>query len=312
VKTQKAMELAATQHGLLTLAQARALGALDDEIEYRISTRVLVPVHPGVYRFASAPRSWHQRLLGACLGVGSPSAVSHRSAAAMHGLWSMTEEIIEVTVGRDRSPELAGVVSHRLADLGSRWTMSIDGIPVTTPARVLVDLGAVETLGNVARILDRAVGRQLVSLGEVRSAMNAVARKGRAGVGVIRRLLDERGVATRSSVLEARMASLFSRFGLPAPVSEHSVFDGHGGFIARVDFAYPELKYAIEVDGYSAHSDLRAFRHDRSRQNDLIDLGWTVHRFTASDVEQHPTRVAFRIAERHARLLGTLTRNYAG
>ena len=67
--------------------------------------------------------------------------------------------------------------------------MHIDGIAVTTPARTLVDAGAVLPIGSVSRILDRAVGGQLVSLPEVWSAMRAVARKGRAGVGPIRRLL---------------------------------------------------------------------------------------------------------------------------
>jgi very-short-patch-repair endonuclease len=108
------------------------------------------------------------------------------------------------------------------------------------------------------------------------------------------------------------MASLLRRFQLPMPVPQHTVLDDHGGFVARVDFAYPELKYAIEVDGYAAHSELRAFRHDRSRQNDLVDSGWVVHRFTAKEIEDHPSRVAFRIAERHATLLGTLTRPQAG
>jgi very-short-patch-repair endonuclease len=89
------------------------------------------------------------------------------------------------------------------------------------------------------------------------------------------------------------------------PVPEFTVLDQHGQFVGRVDFAYPELRYAIEVDGYEAHSSLQAFRHDRARQNDLVDLGWTVHRFTWDDVEHHPGRVAQRI-------LGRLSRNSSG
>jgi hypothetical protein len=309
---ERAMELAAAQHGVISQNQARGLGASDDEIEYRVARRKFIPLHPGVYRVAGAPPTWRQRLVAACLSVGPVSAVSHRAAASLHGLWSPKDELVEVTVGRDRSPELVDVVSHRIADLTPRWVMTVDGVDVTTPARVLVDIGAVETIGNVARMLDRAVGRQLVSLAEVRSAMNAVARKGRTGVGPIRHLLAERGGARPGSVLEARMASLFMRHGLPEPVVEHTVLDVTGAFLARVDFAYPELRYAIEVDGYEAHVGLRAFGHDRARQNDLVDSGWTLHRFTWLDVERHPARVADRIRRRHSELLGTLNRKYAG
>jgi hypothetical protein len=303
------MELATTQHALITRGQALDLGIRLGQLEYRVTDRVLVSVHDGVYRCAGAPETRAQRLLAACLAVGKPSAASHCSAADVHGTWSVAAEHVEITVGRDRSPELHGVTVHRIADLSERWIVEVDGVPVTTPARTLVDLGAVLPLGSVARALDRAIGRRLVSLPEVRAAMNAVARKGRAGVGVIRTLLDERQAAPGSvSVLQARMGTLIRLHGLPEPVPELTVLDEHGQFVGRVDFAYPEIKYAIEVDGYEAHTSLRAFGHDRARQNDLVDLGWTVHRFTWPDVERHPARVAHRIR----RLLGTLPVNNRG
>jgi very-short-patch-repair endonuclease len=136
--------------------------------------------------------------------------------------------------------------------------------------------------------------------------MNAVARKGRAGVGIIRRLLEERGDVPDGTVLERRMWTLLATHGIPTPVAQQTVLDGHGQFVGVVDFAYPELKYVIEVDGFESHSALREFRHDRVRQNDLIDLGWTVHRFTWTEVDQLSPRVADRIRHRRFELLGTL------
>jgi hypothetical protein len=310
---RRAMELASTQHALITRSQALGLGMTLRQLEYRITDRVFVKVHDGVYRCAGTPQTRHQQLLAACLAVGDPSAASHRSAGAVHGVWSVGDEHLEITVGRDRSPELAGVIVHRIADLSPRWVVTIDGVPVTTPARTLVDLGAVLPLGSVSKALDRAIGRQLVSLAEVRAALDAVARKGRAGVGVIRVLLDERQAGPgRPSVLQERLRTLVRRHAVPEPVPEFTVLDGHGQFVGAVDFAYPELKYAIEVDGYEPHTSLRAFRHDRARQNDLVDLGWVVHRFTWDDVDRHPARVAHRIRTRHADLLGTLATNSCG
>jgi hypothetical protein len=309
-----AMELANTQHGLITRAQALGLGMTVRRLEYRITDRVFVPVHEEVYRSAGAPETRAQRLLAACLAVGEPSGVSHRAAAAVHQIWWMPDDFVEITVGRDRSPELVGVTVHRIADLSARWIVQVDGVPVTTPARTLVDLGAVLPLGAVSTALDRAIGRKLVTYGEVRAVLNAVGRKGRAGAGVIRRLLAQRlgrGPAP-NGVLHARMARLVHRNALPEPVQEHTVLDDHGQFVGQVDFAYPELKYAIEVDGYEMHSSPRAFTHDRARQNDLVDLGWTVHRFTWDDVERHPGRVANRIRRRHTQLLGTLAVDSCG
>ncbi len=300
-----AMELAATQYSLITAHQAYEVGLTKRQIQLRIKSGVMRRVHKGVYRYAATRQTREQHLLAACLAVGSPSAASHRAAAAMHGMWLVPAELVEISVGRDRSPSLQGVTMHRLGDLNPRWIVDVDGLPITTPARTLVDLGAVLPLGSVSRALDRALGRDLVTLPEVRAAMNWVARKGRAGVGTVRRLLEERGDAPDGTVLERRMSTLLHLHGLPVPVAQQTVLDGHGQFVGVVDFAYPEIKYVIEVDGYESHSGLREFRHDRVRQNDLVDLGWTVHRFTWSEVDQLSPRVADRIRHRRLELLGT-------
>jgi Protein of unknown function (DUF559) len=301
-----AMELAATQHSLIGADQLYEAGFSRRQIHFRLQQGLLARMHKGVYRYTTAVETREQHLLAACLGVGQPSAGSHRAAAAMCGIWLVPTELIEISVGRDRSPSLQGVVMHRLADLSERWIVRIDGVPVTSPARTLVDLGAVLPLGSVSRALDRALGRKLTTLPEVRAAMHAVARKGRAGVGVIRRLLEERGDEPGGSVLENRMSTLLRAHGVPAPIAQYTVLNGHGEFVGCVDFAYPELRYAIEVDGYEYHAGLREFRHDRVRQNDIVDLGWTVHRFTWDEVDTLSARVADRIRHRRLHLLGTL------
>jgi very-short-patch-repair endonuclease len=75
-----------------------------------------------------------------------------------------------------------------------------------------------------------------------------------------------------------------------------------GRFIARLDAAYPERRIAIEVDGYEAHSSPEAFQRDRTRQNRLVALGWTVLRFTWADVVHRPSMVAQAIKEAIIRL----------
>jgi hypothetical protein len=299
--------LATGRHGLVTLDELLDAGASSSSVRRMIAAGRLVRVHDGVYRCAGAPVTTEQRLLAACLAAGPGSAVSHRAAANLFGLRVPGEIPIEITVPRATSPDLDDVVVHRLEDLEPRWVTSIDGIHVTLPARIAVDAGAVLSIGPVSRLFDQITGRRLATYHGIRDALDAVARKGRAGVGIARRLLAERsGEPEADSVLHARLATLMRNHGLPVPEFEYTITGHHGEFVARVDCAYPDLRYAMEVDGYESHVAPQAFAHDRVRQNDVVDLGWTVHRFTWDMVVRQPRRTAERIRRARRRLLGTL------
>jgi hypothetical protein len=89
----------------------------------------------------------------------------------------------------------------------------------------------------------------------------------------LRAILDERSRrSVPERVVETRFLRLVKEAGLPLPTPQLKVFDG-GRFLARVDFAYPEAKVAIEVDGYRYHSGYAAWNHDRQRRNGLIAAG---------------------------------------
>lgn len=289
-------DLAARQHGLLSFDQARALGLAGHQIKERVEGGRWQRIHVGVFRIRGAPTSYPQRLLAACLAIGPEAAASHRAAATLHDLLTYREPPVEVTTTRLRSPELDGIVVHRLADLQERWVQVVDGLRTTTVARTLVDLGAVAAPRTVEAALDRATGRKLVTYRDVRDAMVAVARKGRRGVGAIRPLLDARiGRVLPAGVLEARMASLLRHFDLPSAEPEYTVNDEHGGFIAVVDFAYPDRRLAIEVDGYEFHSTPTAIRHGNARDRLLAAEDWLAVHFDWNEVERHPQRVAEEI-----------------
>jgi len=92
-------------------------------------------------------------------------------------------------------------------------------------------------------------------------------------------------------MLEPRFARLLKGAGLPMATFQHRL----GRY--EIEFAYPDLMLAIEVDGYGPHASRRAFQHDRDRQNALVGLGWTVLRFTWADVVKRPEHVARVIRE---------------
>ncbi len=114
---------------------------------------------------------------------------------------------------------------------------------------------------------------------------------------MLRKVLEERvlGDAVSDPELEKRMSRLLKQAGLPAAVFHYAVCTPAGMFLAEVDFAYPDIKLAIEVDGFGVHGTPRAMARDFVRQNGLVPFGWRVLRFTWPQVTRQPEMVAAAI-----------------
>jgi very-short-patch-repair endonuclease len=144
----------------------------------------------------------------------------------------------------------------------------------------------------VEHALDDLVGAKLVTFRAVRSTLERLAAKGRSGCGVLREILDRRTgpeLTMHRSRLEARLSELADRAGLPTAEFQFGIL--LGGRRRRIDFAFPMLQVAIEVDGYASHSRYATFEDDRVRGNELELAGWTVLRFTWSQVVNRPDYV---------------------
>lgn len=280
-------ELAARQHGLIEITQARELGIDDDGVARRVVSGRLVRVHPGVYRIAGAPVTREQLLLAACLAAGPGSAVSHRSAA--HD-WTLAEfpDVVEIVTPRATWPRLKGVRVHRSKDLDPNHITWRHGMPITKPLRTLVDLGQ-SAPWAVADALELGLAARLFSMKAVDAALEEFSCKGRTGIGVLRRIVDaralERGIP--DGLLEPRFARLVRRHGLPMPDFQVWVAPG-----IRVDFAYPDRMIAIEVDGFGSRRTPADLDRSNERQNVLILQGWTVLRFSWKQVVKQPETVA--------------------
>ena len=126
-----------------------------------------------------------------------------------------------------------------------------------------------------------------------------LSERGRSGCGVFRRVLDERAlkvVSPHRGLLEPRFAGLAKRFGLPPYEYQRKIFDAHGRFIAQVDFAYPEVKLAIEVDGFEDHGTPQAMIANMDRDHRPgVENGWYVIHFAWFHVVKRPKVVADRI-----------------
>jgi hypothetical protein len=290
----KVAALAAGQHALFHLRQAAAVGVTERELRRAVERGDVVHRAPEVYAIAGAPASWRQSLLVAVLDAGEDAAASHRAAAVLLGIARRgAPELVEISVTRPRSARVAGAIVHRSRDLAADHVLLVDGIPCTGALRTLVDLGAVERWPVVADALERALqSGQATQLG-AEWMLTRLSRRGRDGCGAFRRVLETRALAGASphpGLLEPRMARILGASGLAMPVYQHVVRDRRG-FVAQVDFAYPDIKEAFEVDGFEAHGTPGAMTLDFEREHRLKAAGWGVTRFTWHHVVRRPRYV---------------------
>ena len=290
-------DLAASQHGLITRRQLVELNVSPGVISRRLQSGTLVRVDTGVYRLRGSVESQEQQLMAAVLVVGPDAAVSHQSAAHLWGLLERAPDRPHVSVVRGRWRNKPFHV-HRSTDLGSDHVGLARGIPTTVPARTVLDLGATASPRTVAAAFGTALRDGHATLEEMESMLLDLGRQGRAGIGAARRLIEERRrwLSTHESVLEDEFRRIVEDASLPRPSAQCEIRDDRGAFLGRVDFAYPERRLVIEIDGYLYHSDPASFVRDRIRQNRLLLAGYKILRYTAKDLHEEQTRVAAEIA----------------
>jgi predicted transcriptional regulator of viral defense system len=269
--------LAETQHGLVSTRQLRDLGVGRKALERAVARGDLAWVRRRVLRVCGAPRSPFAAVAAACLAVGGETVASHRSAAALHGISGFLPDLAEITVFDRNPPRLSGVRAHRAGIIVADDISCARGIPVTTPARTLVDLASTITRTRLARALDEAERVGLARYGEVASCLDRLGTSGRMGAQHLRALLTDR--VTVESQLEQAWLRRLRRAGLPPPDTQYQlVVDGA---VLLLDFAWPVHHVGLEIDGWTPHRVRGAFDNDRRRDLLFRLAGWTVLRATS-------------------------------
>jgi hypothetical protein len=211
--------------------------------------------------------------------------------------------VVELTCERWRRTRHDGLVVHESLVTESEDLAEIDGIPCTSVARTLFDLARTLTPVMLDANIDAALRRELVTVADLRRTSVRLATKGRPGGRRFRAAVDARtGVsALPESVPERVLADLLVRQGLPAPVHQFVVRDDAGGFVARVDLAYPELMVVIEYDSVEHHTGTAAHIRDSARRDAIGDCRYTVLTATVADLRDRGERLAGLIRRRRAR-----------
>jgi Transcriptional regulator, AbiEi antitoxin/Protein of unknown function (DUF559) len=283
-------ELAERQHGVVTLSQLISLGLGRSGTSRRASAGRLHRIHRGVYAVGRPHLTEHGRWMAAVLACGPRAVLSHRSAAALHGIRRDSRTKADVTLPSPSARPRATIDIHASLTLEPADITTVDGIPCTTVARTLVDLGDVESHRAVEQAVNRAEARRMF---DGRAVHEALARAGpRRGAGVLRSVLDgyKEPTLTEEGGEEAFLA-LCRSASLPSPaVNAWIVLDD--GVAYKADFLWRPERLIAETDGRDVHTTRKAFEHDRLRDRRLTLAGFTVVRFTWRQIVHERRRVA--------------------
>ena len=206
------------------------------------------------------------------------------AAAYVIGLKVPEHHVLEATVRtRGRSPR-SDIRLHQGIVLPPSDYHRMNGMIVTTATRTLIDLAPVLTEEQLEIAVDDAFRRRLSSLKRLEWQAERCLGKGRAGSEVVRRIIEARRSSRhKDSGLETRMARALRHSALPPPIPQYTIRGDAG--VARVDFAWPEAKVALECESYQWHSGRVEWKFDVTRLNELAALGWIVLRGTGEDAD---------------------------
>ena len=287
-------ELAGLQYGVVARRQLLAMGIGAGAIETRLERHFLHRLHRGVYAVGHLALVPLAREMAAVLAAGPGAFVSHRSAAVVwHLLKGQEDDLIDVTVTGLGRGGRAGLRIHRSRLVTTPEVRHLRALPVSAPARTLIDLAEAASDRELERAFHEALARNLFNVPYLQREMERF--RGRRGVTRLRRILDasDGPLLTRSEA-EERFLALVRESELPVP-ELNVLLHGY-----EVDFLWREQRLVVEVDGFRFHSSRHAFERDRRRDADLQAAGYSVLRLTWRQVvnEAYPTvaRVARALA----------------
>ncbi len=267
----------------MSVWQLHELGVSRDQITDLVRAGHLHRLYRGVYAVGHIKLSRDGRLSAALLAAGDDAFLSHRTAAALHGLRNLNLRRIEVTVVGQAIRRRSGLVIHRTTRRPVRGELTrINGLRVSTVPRLLVELAATETQDELRRLISVAVRKRLFSHENLRAAIRNHPRH--PGIKNLKaayaRYLPEHD---RRSDLERAFDRLLAEHPeIPEPL--RNVQFGTW----ELDCYWPEYNVVLELDGRPYHLVVEEIERDRRKDAYLLTKGILPLRVTDERFEQDP------------------------
>lgn len=266
---------------MISREQLLLLGIPPRTIDWMVQNRRLHRIHRGVYAVGHRALTPFGEISAATLACGLEAAGSHSTAGFVLGFVEAPGPKFHVTAPRRRRPP--GILTHR-ATLHPADRLIHDGIPVTAPARTLLDLAATLPPRPFKRAYEEADRLRLVREAEMRELL--ARSNGHPGVGPLAALLGETfATAPTKLELEARFLELVTGAGLPCPLVNVRV-EGR-----LVDAYWPGARLVVELDSRTFHRTDAKVERDYATSARLKLAGFEVLRFTWKQVTREPELV---------------------
>lgn len=284
--------IAERQRGRASRGQLLDAGIAAGAIARRLRSGRLHQVHRGVYGLPHTGEVPLAAETAAQLACGDGAALSHHSAATLLGLRPGTARPVHVTIpGARGCPAPEGVRVHRSINITPVDIGLHEGLPVTSPARTLLDVAGTLSDRDIERMLDEALfARRILK----RAALEDLLARagGHPGRSRLARVAANHTHSTKTdSRPEERLLQLIRAAALPEPRLQVPVLD------YRLDLFWADLQLAVEVDAYGTHGSPSRFEADRRRDARLLtEMGIVVLRVTRTAVEGRPFEVLGLIA----------------
>ena len=282
------------QSGIVSREQAREAGFTDKSIEWRLHTGSWRRLQPGVYATFTGTPSHEGRLWAAVLGAGPGAALSHETAAELHGLLARPVRLIHLSVPAGRQPgrsqRIRGVIIHRSRCLVPEWQPPWQ-LPRTTVEDTILDLIATtRTFDDAYGWISAAVGSRRTTPELLSKALAARSRM-RWRVWVTAALADAAD-GVHSPLERHYVCGVERAHGLPA--ARRQAKRRHGSGTRYLDNLYERYGVCVELDGAAAHPAEGRWR-DMRRDNANLVQGTETLRYGWPDATGHRCRTAAEI-----------------
>lgn len=287
--------IASTQRQLVTYDQLRAQGMTKRQLHWVMASGRLTTVHRGVHLVGEGPLTFEQEGVAACLACPD-GVLSHSSAGHLLGVRKSARERLELTVPTGATCRLPRVKIHRSNRLDQQDIFHrIDGTRLTSPERLLFDQAGVLDGHELVSAMHDAVRRELTNALALREIGRRMATKGRRGARDFQRALatlDGEGEPVDSDEELTLARGLAGSLHLPRAFRQHWIRLRTGASVC-VDFAFPDVRLAVEVDHSFWHAIPSRVQSDKARDIQLQRIGWTTSRVTELDLGNRvPSTVA--------------------
>ncbi len=287
------LELAGSQHGVVTHAQLVERGLPPQGIKHRRARGKLHPIHREVFAVGRPELSRKGELLAAVLACGAGAYLSHESVLELVGV-AARPPTVHVSVSPPRVVSRPGIFVHRRLSLSPADLLVRDGIPGTTLLRALIDVAPGTGAGALDDLIETAHRRDLADPATLRRDLDELPAG--PGTGALRAVLDRWTLELTDSQLERRMLPIARRAGLGAPLTQQWL----NGY--RVDFFWPALGLVVEADSLRYHRTARRQLLDARRDQAHVAAGLTPLRFSHTQITYQPETVEETLRKVAARL----------